>query len=159
MPAMADIPPSYTPPPPPPGTPPPPAQPGFALPPNYQGSTAPDYPQPYAAQPYPQQQAYPPAYGQQPWQQPAGPGMIAAAGAGGIIYQLGGPAAWSIGFGLVSIVVPFFLNFYFPLLPIAGFISAIRAIQRGRVIGGVVGIVVNILGGIVSLIDAGLILR
>ena|SRR5215467_3651299 len=141
---MADIPPSYNPPPPPPGTPPPPAQPGYGLPPGYQGPTAPDYPQPYT---------------QQPWQQPAGPGMMVAAGAGGIVYQLSGPAAWSIGIGLVSVVVPFFFNFYFPLLPIAGFISAIRAIQRGRVIGGVIGIVVNILGGIVSLIDSGLILK
>jgi len=85
--------------------------------------------------------------------------MMAAAGAGGIMYQLGGPAAWSIGFGLVSIVVPFVSNYYFPILPIAGIISAIRAMQRGRFIGGVIGIVVNVIGGIVSLIWSGLILR
>jgi hypothetical protein len=125
--------------------PPPPAQPGYALPPNYQGPTAPDYPQPYQQQ--------------QPYGQQGSAGVMAAAAAGGIMYQLGGPAAWSIGIGVVSIVVPFFFNFYFPLLPIAGFISAIRAFQRGRLIGGVVGIVVNVLGGIVSLISAGLILR
>ena len=84
---------------------------------------------------------------------------MAAGGAGALIYQLGGPAAWSIGFGLVSIVVPFVTNYYFPILPIAGIISAIRAMQRGRLIGGVIGIVVNIVGGIVSLIASGLILR
>ena len=84
---------------------------------------------------------------------------MAGAGAVGIMYQLGGPAAWSIGIGLVSIVVPFFFNYYFPLLPIAGLLSAVRAIMRGRVIGGVIGIVINVIGGIVSLISAGLILR
>lgn len=149
---MSDTPPSYPPPPPPPNVPPPPpSQAGYGLPPNYQGPAAPDYTQPY------QQQA---AYGQQPWQQPGvAPGVVAAGGAGAILYQLGGPAAWSIGFGLVSIVVPFVWNYYFPILPIAGFISAIRAMQRGRLIGGVIGIVVNILGGIVALIASGLILR
>jgi hypothetical protein len=146
MPGMSDNPPPYSPPPPPPpSAPPPPGPPGYGLPPNYQGPTAPDYTQ---------------AYQQQAWQQqPASPGMMAAAGAGGIMYQLGGPAAWSIGFGLVSIVVPFVSNYYFPILPIAGIISAIRAMQRGRFIGGVIGIVVNVIGGIVSLIWSGLILR
>ena len=85
--------------------------------------------------------------------------MIAAAGAGGLLYQFSGPAAWAIGFGLVSIVVPIVSNYYFPILPIAGLISSVRASQRGRLIGGVIGIVVNILGGIVSLISSGLILR
>jgi hypothetical protein len=149
MPGMSDNPPSYAPPPPPPpNAPPPPAQPGYGLPPNYQGPTAPDYAQPY------QQQAY-----QQPWQQQMSPGVVAAGGASAFLYQLGGPAAWSIGFGLVSIVVPFVTNYYFPILPIAGIISALRAMQRGRLIGGVIGIVVNIVGGIVSLIASGLILR
>ncbi len=151
MPGMSDNPPSWSaPPPPPPSAPPPPGQPGYGLPPNYQGPTAPDYSQPY------QQQAY-----QQPWQQQqqVSPGVVAAGGASAILYQLGGPAAWSIGFGLVSIVVPFVSNYYFPILPIAGIISAIRAMQRGRIIGGVIGLVVNIIGGIVALIDSGLILR
>ncbi len=71
--------------------------------------------------------------------------------------QFGGAAAWSIGFGLVGIVVPIVTNFYFPLLPIVGFIQAIRAIQRGRLIGGIVGIVVNALAGLVALIASGLI--
>ena len=63
----------------------------------------------------------------------------------------------SIGFGLVSILVPFFANFYFPILPIIGLISAVRAIQRGRMIGGVVGIVLNLIGGVVTLFVSGLI--
>jgi hypothetical protein len=118
---------------------PPAAQPAAPV---YQPPPAPDY-----VQPYMQQQ---PAYAPQP---------MAAGGAmaGGLLYQLGGPAAWSIGFGLVSIIVPFVTNYYFPILPIAGAISAIRAIQRGRVVGGVVGIVVNVLGGLVSLFASGLI--
>jgi len=71
--------------------------------------------------------------------------------------QLGGAAAWSIGFGLVSIVVPFAANFYFPIMPLFGFINAVRAIQRGRLIGGIAGIVLNALGGLVTLFASGLI--
>ena len=91
--------------------------------------------------------------------QPAGPtaGVVGGMMAGGLMYQLGGPALWSIGFGLVSIVVPFATNYYFPILPIAGAISAFRAIQRGRVIGGIIGIAVNVVGGLVSLLASGLI--
>lgn len=70
--------------------------------------------------------------------------------------QFGGAAAWSIGLGLAGIIVPFVANFYFPLLPIIGFIQAIRAIQRGRLIGGIVGIVVNALAGLVALFASGL---
>lgn len=73
--------------------------------------------------------------------------------------QFKGMAAWSIGFGLLSIVVPFVTNFYFPLLPVVGVLSAIRAIQRGLVIGGVVGIILNAIGGLVSLIASGLIFK
>ena len=92
-----------------------------------------------------------------PQQQPLPPAAAVAGGTGALLYQLGGPAAWSIGLGIVSIVVPFVSNFYFPILPIAGLINAVRAVQRGRVIGGVVGIVVNVLGGLVSLFASGLI--
>ena len=68
---------------------------------------------------------------------PPGMPMAVAAGGGiGLMQQFGGPAAWSIGLGIVGIIVPFVFNFYFPLLPIFGFISAVRAIQRGRLIGG-----------------------
>lgn len=90
-------------------------------------------------------------------QGPLPPAAVAAGGAGALLYQFGGTAAWSIGLGVVSIVVPFVSTFYFPILPIAGLINAVRAIQRGRVIGGVVGIVVNVIGGLVSLVASGLI--
>lgn len=135
-PMTADIPPSYTPPPPPPGVPPPPAQPGYALPPNYQGPTAPDYPQPY-----PQQQ---------PWQQQA-PGMMAAAGTVGIMSQFTGRAGWSILIGLATIVAPFIIHFVFYLLALVGLLYGIQAIRRGQLIGGVVGIVLNIIGGLLTI--------
>jgi hypothetical protein len=118
----------------------------------YQGPAAPDYVQPYLQQ---QQPYAPQPYPPQPYGAPAG--VVGGAMAGGLLYQLGGPAAWSIGFGLVSIIVPFATNYYFPILPIAGGISAIRAIQRGRVIGGIIGIAVNVVGGLVSLLASGLI--
>jgi hypothetical protein len=73
------------------------------------------------------------------------------------MHQFGGAAAWSIGCGLASIIVPFVSSFYFPILPIVGLINGVRAIQRGRLIGGIVGLVLNALGGIVSLFASGLI--
>ena len=135
---MSDSPPAY--PPPPSSMPPAPQAP--PPPPVYQGPAAPDYVQPYMQQ-----------------QQPYAPQPLAVGGAmaGGLMYQLGGPAAWSIAFGLISIVVPFVTNYYFPILPIFGVISAIRAITRGRLIGGIIGIAVNVVGGLVSLIASGLI--
>src|SRR6266436_772595 len=83
---------------------------------------------------------------------------VAAVGAGGtLLSQFGGAAAWSIGFGLVSIVVPFVTNFYFPIMPIIGALNGVRAIQRGRMIGGIVGLVLNGIGGLVALFASGLI--
>ena len=116
------------------GPPPPPFQP----PPGY----LPPPPQPPMAPP-------PPGYaGQVP--PPYMP--VAAVGAGGaLMSQFGGPALWSIGFGVVSIVVPIFANFYFPIMPIVGALNGVRAIQRGRVIGGIVGLVLNGIGGLVTL--------
>ena len=81
--------------------------------------------------------------------------MAAAGGIGGgasLMYQLGGPAGWSILLGLVGIIVPFLLNRVFFFLPIIGLISGVRAIQRGRMIGGIVGIVLNVIGGIITLL-------
>ena len=139
MPRMSDTSSAY-PPPPPPTAPPPQVQPAYQAPPAVcQGPAAPDYVQPYLQQP------------------PFPTAEVVAGGTGAIVYQLGGPAAWSIGFGLVSIVVPFVTDYYFPILPIAGGFSAIRAIQRGRLIGGVIGIVVNLIGGLMSLLASGVI--
>jgi hypothetical protein len=83
---------------------------------------------------------------------------VAAVGAGGaLMSQFRGAAAWSIGLGIVSIVVPFVSTFYFPIMPIIGALSGVRAIQRGRVIGGIVGLVLNGIGGIIALIASGVI--
>ena len=83
---------------------------------------------------------------------------VAAVGAGAtLMSQFGGAAAWSIGIGVVSIIVPFVANFYLPIAPIVGALNGVRAIQRGRVIGGIVGLVVNAIGGLVSLIASGII--
>lgn len=66
--------------------------------------------------------------------------------------QFSGDALWSIGLGLVSIVLPFFSNRIFYFLALLGLYYGIRAIRRGRVIGGVVGIVVNVIGGIITIL-------
>jgi hypothetical protein len=78
--------------------------------------------------------------------------VVAAAGGISLMSQFTGDALWSIGLGLVSIVVPFVLNRVFFFLPLIGLFYAVRAIRRGRVIGGVVGIVLNVIGGIITLI-------
>jgi hypothetical protein len=78
---------------------------------------------------------------------------IAAAGAGlSLTSQFGGDALWSIALGLVSIVVPFFFNEILFFLPLIGLFYGIRAIRRGRMIGGIVGIVLCALGGIITVI-------
>ena len=144
---MSDAPAAY-PPPPPPNAPPPmfkgqsSPSPAYQPPPGWAGPTAPDYAQPY--------------------QQPQRVQEIAApigflGGVGYLTYQFGGAAAFSILAGLASIALPFVAGRYFIWLPVAGIISGGRAIQRGRAIGGIVGITVSILGGIISLIASGLI--
>jgi len=95
---------------------------------------------------------------------PPPPGYAARAGAaagavpvaGGLGYQFGGSAAWSIGFGLASIVLPFFTPFYFPILPIFGIWRAFIAFRSGRVVGAAIGLVVNLAGAAVSLLASGL---
>jgi hypothetical protein len=87
---------------------------------------------------------------------PGRPANVPAAGIS-FAHQFGGAAACSMGLGLVAIVVPLMSNFYFPILPVFGVINAIRAIRNGRLAGGVIGIVLNLLGGLVSLLASGLI--
>jgi hypothetical protein len=65
--------------------------------------------------------------------------------------QFTGPALWAIILGLAGILVPIFFNYVFFLLPIIGLISAVQAIRTGRVIGGIVGIVLNIIAGIITI--------
>jgi hypothetical protein len=71
--------------------------------------------------------------------------------------QFTGLAMWSIILGVVSVGVPLVSGLmfggsvvFFYVLPIFGFIRGIQAVTRGQVIGGVVGIVLNVLGGIIS---------
>jgi len=132
---MSDTP-AFYPPPPPPNLPPPP----------YQGAG-------FAAPPYQPPQAFgatPAAY--QPQWSPAPAAAVGLGGAGALLYQFGGAAGWSVGFGLVSIVSPFVTGFYFPVMPIVGGLNAIRAMKRGRLIGGAVGLALNLLGGLVSIL-------
>ncbi len=144
---MSDAPAAY-PPPPPPNAPPPMFQapawrsPAYQPPPGWAGPTAPDYAQPYAKPPQRMEVAAPIGF---------------LGGVGYLTYQFGGAAAFSILAGLASIALPFVAGRYFIWLPVAGIISGGRAIQRGRAIGGIVGITVSILGGIISLIASGLI--
>ena len=120
--------------------------PGYKLPPGYQGPVAPDY-----SQPFQQQQAW------SQYPQPVNPGAVAFGSASAIMYQFGGPAAYSVIVGLLGIALPFFAGYYFRVLPIFGIWSGVRAIMRGRVLGGAVGIGLNVLAGLVSLFSAGLI--
>ena len=70
-----------------------------------------------------------------------------------MLSQFTGAAGLAVILGLVSIIVPFAFGRVFFFLPLIGLLSAVRAIRRGQVIGGIVGIVLNVLGGIVTLIS------
>lgn len=135
---MADIPP---PPPPPSNAPPPPP---MATPP-YQGM-----PQPPVMPP--QSPGYMP--------NPIGPAAGAGLGLGAQIYA----ARSSIIVGVIGIVVPvasalFFGGtvVYFYVLPAFGIYYGIRVLTRGVVIGGLIGIGLNVLAGLTSLTAAGII--
>ena len=74
--------------------------------------------------------------------------------------QFTGVALWSVILGLVSVGVPLVGIFsggsayYFYILPIFGLVRGIQAVTRGQVIGGIVGIVLNVIGGAISLLLA-----
>ena len=140
---MADIPP---PPPPPadaPPPPPPPMPPAGSAPPPYQ----------------PPQGSYPPAspgYMPQPIAPTSGSGL-------NLGMQFMG-ARSSIIVGVIGVFVPILWAilfsgsvFYFYVLPIFGVIYGIRAMTRGFVIGGAIGLVLNIAAGLISLTASGLI--
>lgn len=98
------------------------------------------------------------------WQDPTAPNstnpLIAFAMGGGVMSgQFSGPALWSIVVGVLGIALPFFTPFYFRVLPIFGIISGVRAVLSGRLIGGLIGIGLNAVAGIFSLISMGVILR
>jgi len=67
-------------------------------------------------------------------------------------YQFSGYAAWSMAVGLFCVVVPFIFHRPLYFLPIVGLLGGVQAIRRGRLIGGVFGIVLSVLGGIITLI-------
>jgi hypothetical protein len=77
--------------------------------------------------------------------------QMGAQGAG-LMAQFTGDALWSIGLGLVSTIVPFFLGRVFYFLPLIGIYYGIRAIRGGKVIGGAVGIALSVIGGAISAI-------
>ena len=100
-------------------------------------------------------------------QPPGSPGYIpppiAPSGGLNIGAQIVG-AGYSIGVGIVGIVVPVVSAMllsgnivYFYILPIFGLVYGVRAITRGFLIGGLIGIGLNILAGIASLTASGLI--
>jgi hypothetical protein len=75
-----------------------------------------------------------------------------------LMSQFTGMALWSIILGLLSVGVPVVSGLftgggvvYFYVLPIFGLIRGVQAVTRGQVIGGIVGIVLNIMGGLLSL--------
>jgi len=143
---MSENPPAYPPPPPSSVPPPPPGQPVYQPPPGqpvYQPPPG-QYPQQYAPQqPYQYQPGQP--YGMNPVT--AGIG-----GAAGLISQFSGRAAWSCGIGLVTIVAPFVVHFVFYLLALVGLLYGVQAIRRGQLIGGIVGIALNIVGGLLTIV-------
>ena len=131
---MTDTP-SAFPPPPPGGLPSPAYQPPSSPLPNYQ----------------PPAVAQPPVGYPQNWQQQLQPAAGAGWGSVGVLSQFSGPAAWACGVGLVTIIVPFAFGRVFFFLPIIGVIYGFRAIQRGKLVGGVTGIVLSAIGGVLTL--------
>lgn len=94
---------------------------------------------------------------------PTAPGYTPAAYTGlqtgaGIMSQFTGMALWSVILGVLSVGVPILTGLtsgghivYFYVIPIFGLIRGIQAVTRGLVIGGIVGIVLNVIGGLISL--------
>ena len=139
---MSDTPSAF--PPPPPGSVPPPVYSQVASPvPTYQ-------PPPVAGPPV----GYPQGWQSQMWQQQAPPQPSVGAGWGvvGILAQFEPPALWAIIAGLITVIAPIFFGWVFFWLPIVAIITGVRAIMAGKVIGGVAGIVLGVIGGILTLI-------
>src|SRR6266851_7073076 len=82
--------------------------------------------------------------------------MTAGRATQGLGHQFGGSALWSTVFGLASVMVPLVTPVYFPILPIVGLWRGVLAVRSGRVADGVIGLVINAIGCIVSLLASGL---
>jgi len=108
--------------PPPPSYAPPPSAPGYAAPP----SAPPIIPQPI--------------------------GPSAGMGMAGVLSQVTGVAGVGILLGLATVIVPLVFGWVFYVLPIAGFLAGITAIRRNQLIGGIVAIVLNAVGAMLTLI-------
>lgn len=76
------------------------------------------------------------------------PAPMQSAGRTGLIAQFTGNAAYGILIGLASVVIPLVLNRVYFFLPLAGLIVAIYALVKRQVIGGVIGVILNVIGGI-----------
>jgi hypothetical protein len=126
----------------------PPPPPGSIPPPVYRPTASPaaSYQAPPVAGP---QVGYP-----QGWQQqaPPQPGVGIGWGAVGIMSQFEPPALWAIIAGLVTVIAPIFFGRVFFFLPIVAIITGVRAIMGGKLIGGVVGIVLGAIGGVLTLV-------
>ena len=83
---------------------------------------------------------------------PVTPSALATGGTAGLIRQFTGAAGWAVLLGIVTIAVPLIFNRIFFFLPIIGFIAGIQAIRRGQLIGGIVGLVLNAIGGLITLL-------
>jgi hypothetical protein len=70
----------------------------------------------------------------------------------GLMAQFTGNAGWGILVGIATILVPLLFQRVFFVLPIIGLIIGIYAVVRRQVIGGVVAIVLNVIGGILTII-------
>ena len=95
---------------------------------------------------------------------PGAPGYMPPAGysglqsGAGIMSQFTGMALWSVILGVLAVGVPILTALtngghivYFYVIPIFGLIRGIQAVTRGLVIGGIVGIVLNVIAGLISL--------
>jgi len=73
-------------------------------------------------------------------------------------FQFGGSAAWSIGWGLLAIIVPLVSpqHTYFVILPLFGLWRAWTAFRYGRVGGAALGFGLNVVAGLISLYESGL---
>ena len=79
--------------------------------------------------------------------------MAVGAGVGlGLMSQFTGTALTSCIVGVITIIIPFAFGYVFYILPIAGILAGVRAIMRGKMIGGAVGIALNVIGGLITLI-------
>lgn len=123
-------------------------------------TNAPPPPPPAAPQAYPAPPGYqqPPSPGYMP--QPVAPTSGSGVNLG---LQIVG-ARSSIIVGVIGILVPVLTAVlfggtvvYFYVLPVFGIVYAIRAMTRGFVIGGAIGLGLNVLAGLASLTASGLI--